>query len=546
MQIFPHKVIGIDLHDDYAELVELRLADGDISLESYNRVAIDPSIIVDGKIKKSDELKIIISELLKGANPKAINEKEVAVVLPANKTLTHVFTFPANLTEDEIRKTIPYEAESVIPFAIEDVYWDIVVLKRDDPKKKHASQLVLFSAVSKETSDEYATLLESITLSPFLFGVSVEALQNALKNQVSPQDATLIIEFGPLSTNYLIIKNNAIQYFYSSNAGGGKLLDDLSEKLKIDKATLIKKKEANWQNMLSEPVIETFLSKRYERAMEIIIENEGKEESGPVTEILLTGEFMNLPNFFSLAKATFPNQRVTVGDPKTGLDIDSKKFLPLHHERGEMVPYSTYFTNAIGVALRALRRKKETGINLLPDRLKKNFSSKRSASHVLVATVGMCIFSLITAGFFVFKQQNVSYKRAALEVQKATIERTVYGTRYQEIHEALNIFNQEILALSTINNNLFSIPSLIEMILETLPRDIHLTAIQFSDEALTLNISGIAADRKSLLELQEQLEQNDFVEEVIAPISNYDEKTKISFTFELKLNFTALPPYGSS
>ena len=546
MQIFPHKVIGIDLHDDYAELVELRLAEGDISLESYNRVAIDPSIIVDGKIKKSDELKIIISELLKGANPKAINEKEVAVILPANKTLTHVFTFPASLTEDEVRKTIPYEAESLIPFSIEDVYWDIVVLKRDDPKKKHASQLVLFSAVSKETSDEYATLLESMTLSPFLFGVSVEALQNALKNQVSPENATLVIEFGPLSTNYLIIKNNTIQYFYSANAGGVKLLDDLSEKLQIDKGSLIKKKEANWQNMLREPLIEAFLSKRYARASEIIIEHEGKEESGPVTEVLLTGEFMNLPNFFPLAKATFPNQRVTVGDPKTGLDIDSKKFLPLHQERGEMVPYSTYFINAIGVALRALRRKRETGINLLPDRLKQNFSSKRSATHVLIATIGMCMLSLITAGFYVYKQQTVMYERASLEAQKATVERTVYGTRYQEIHAALNVFNEEILALSTINNNLFSIPKLIGMISETLPNDIQLTSIQFSDEALTLNISGIAADRESLLALQGQLEQNDFVDEVIAPISNYDEKTKISFTFELKLNFISLPPYGSS
>ncbi len=101
MDLFQRKIVGIDFHDYSAQLIELNLTSGKLFLEAYSRVLIPPSVIVNGEIKKEEELKELITALFQHANPHPILEKEIVVVFPSTLVFNHIFTFPANFTEDD-------------------------------------------------------------------------------------------------------------------------------------------------------------------------------------------------------------------------------------------------------------------------------------------------------------------------------------------------------------------------------------------------------------------------------------------------------------
>ena len=544
MKLFSKKIVGIDFHDYSAQLVELKANGERVAMESYNRMTIPPGIIKKGEIMKNDDLKIILKKLIDSSNPKKINAKNVAVIFPSEKIFTHIFTFPSNLNENDIRKAVPYQAETVIPFAIQDVYWDFMILEKEKKSKKHASQYVLFAAITKEIADSYTEVLESIGLIPSLFGIQVESLKAALERQIKPGEAGMIVDNGALSTNYLIIKNGIIKYFFSSSESGKKLVNTLAKELQTPESSILEEKEKSKLGKVHYPQIKKYSEKNHKIAQDILKENVNKKHIGPINEILFTGEFLNIPGYFELAKVYFPNQKVSLGDPKEGLYIDPDRFSPLD-KKEELVPYSIYFTNAIGIGLRGLDLKPSGGINLLPDRLRESFKNKKNALMVVIASICMSAISLFLATFMFFQHQDLTYQRINLETEKSAIERMIYGTSYQEIRDEIIRFNQEVSELSVIDNGLFSTSNMFLEIQKLVPKDVEITAIKYMDEDLSVDITGIANSRSKLLEAQKNFENSEFISEVIAPTLNYDAKSQISFYFKLKLDFTKLEIYGS-
>ncbi len=545
------KVVGIDLHDHSAQVVELKTGQKEISLEAYNRVIVPAHVIRDGEVKpdREQEFKGMVLDFLEGANPTSIDSKNIAIILPAKKTFVHIFEMPGNLGEQEIKKAIPFEAETIIPFPIQDVYWDISVLTSIPPTKENPSptKYVLFAAIPKDIADTYARLFESMGLTPYLFGVNVEALKYAIKNQIKPKKASLVIDFGTLSTSYLILKNGEICHFFSSNKGGGHLMQVLAKESGMDQNTLV----TEWrENKLATdkflPIIEDFIKKDYDVAKGIMGDQKIKKSIGEINDIYLTGEFINLPRVHDLATESFSNKRVKIGDPRSGLSIRSDRFLPMYEEKNEKLPHANYFTSAIGIALRVLRAKgNDDGINLLPDRLKQNFSTKRNAILITAITLVMSCLSLMVATYIFILNQTLIYDRMHLESRKASIEQMVYGTRYEEIRSGITIFNAEIATLKMVDASLFSVNNTLEQIIEIIPPGIEVTFLQYSDADLWFEIVGVADSRETLLELKQSFEEATFISDVVAPISNFDAKEEISFTMKLNLNFSELTPYAT-
>ncbi len=547
MKIFPKIILGIDFHDYAAEIVEIKQKGENVYMESFGREELKPDVIRNGEIKDPVALKKALVDVIKNANPKSIEGRDAAVLFPSSKVLTHIFTFPATLSEEDIRKSIPYEFEKVIPYSINDIYWDFSILSTQSKKEKHASQYVLFSCITKDVADRYAQILEEVGFNPLLFGIHPETLHYSLRRQLEPGKTTLIIDVESLSVNYLLVENGIIRYFFSIDQGGRKLMENMASSLQVPESSVVEKKEkGNLGNLPNIPSIGEFVNNNYKRATALINEQIAKKVVTKVDNILLTGEFLNLPQFFETAKKYFPNQKVSLGDPKLELIIKQEKFKPVEQNNETVIPYSIYFTNAIGIALRGLINGSGNGINLLPDRLKQSFKNRKNSFIISGIAVAMTAISLIIGTGFFFNYQNLYYDRLHLEAQKSAIEKILYGTRYQQIREEINTFNNEITALSKIDQGLFSLPNLLEEVKALIPRGVEISSIDFNDEDLVLGITGIADDRDILLKTQKNLENTLFASEVIAPRSNFDEKSKISFLLQIKLEFNQLPKYGTS
>ncbi len=160
-------------------------------------------------------------------------------------------------------------------------------------------------------------------------------------------------------------------------------------------------------------------------------------------------------------------------------------------------------------------------------------------SSFAIALVTLCL----SAWLLILHQTHV-HERTLLEIEKARIDNTLYGTRYQEVYSALSVFNEEINQLSKIDQVLVSVPSILKTVVEALPEGIEVTAYTYKDEDLTLKLTGVAKNRETLLLMENQLKAIPFVEAVIAPLSNYDLRENVSFTVDLQLLFSDLPRYN--
>ncbi len=542
MNIFSKTSVGVELHDQYIQVVELSKHGKGIELEAFSRVNVPSGLIQNGELKDKIALQLLIKETFEKANPRPIAKKNISVILPTRAVFSHIFKLPLKLSSKDVYQAISYEAENIVPFSLEDLYWDYRVLDKEDAKQPHSSQYVLFAAVPKTIADSYADLFVSAGIHPDLFGVSIDALLQTLEPCLQESIGKAVVSFGPLSTQIFLLKGNKLRYFFSSNEGYEKFIRNMQDQHKWNEEEFRKKWQDNMLEKEQQDELSGFIQSQYIQAQILFPEN----QSDTVKELIITGEYASLPLFYDLAQTMFPKNKVTIGDPKKNLIVDDKKFLGEHYKNGDKVPLSIYFTNTIGVALTGLRKKLFNPVNLLPTHLKSQIKQKGIENITFIGTLVLTVISLFISGTIFIEHQNYYFERTQLENKKQMIENTLYGTRYQEIKSLFTNFNGEIAALSKIEAGLFSVSTLIQDIYAILPKGLIITTFMFDDRNLTLELNGVADTREELLGFQQILENNEMIKKVTLPLSNFDKKTDISFAMTLDLSFSKLPKYGQT
>lgn len=540
MKIFPKTIVAIEMQDHRAQLIELKESYKGVELTAYNSITIPDNLIQNGEIKDAARLEEVIKNFFATANPKLGKIRRAAVILPARVTFSHIFRFPASFSPKEVHKAIPYQAETIIPFNVNQIFWDETILKKGEKE-----QTVLFAAISKETAESYTRIFENIGVTPFLFGVSVDALRNALKDQISPTENSVIIDLEPIATNYLVLEGEQMVTYFSSNEGMDVPYQEWSKKLNLQS----KNYHENWQQILKNPegqkAAAVFVEKHLHQAQAIINEQQKKGAVKKIDTIYMVGGFTTLEGSVAQAKKYFSKQQVKVGEPKKNILVDEKRFKKRTQDTNEGPLYSVGFTNVIGMGKEALSFSNKTSINLLPDSLKKRFSRARYSFFVQFALVFITFFGLISAAYTLYIHQLLSYERFGVELQKNSIDNKLFGTRYQQVKEDLTQFNSEVSVLSSLDTALFSVGDTFKRVYDLRPAGITFTGLQFNDEDISMKVSGIADTRENLVKLQQVYQAESFIKSVALPISNYDKKTAISFTITFLFNFPELPPYGT-
>lgn len=546
MSIFGSNIVGIDFHDHLVQFVDLSRRGRKTVLNAYNRITLPEGMIVDGVIQDTPNLKNILIELFKTANPGPVDPKQVAVVLPSSAVFTHIFEFPLQLSENDIRQAIPYEAETVIPFSIQEVYWDFQVLEKDPKELKGGKQRVLFASIPSEVAQNFSDLFAELGIQPVAFGIDLDAIQQALRRQLKLEDTALVIDLGALSVNYTLVDHGVVKSFYSSPEAVNGLIQSMTQSTGQTKEEFIK----NWgKGQLNEAYvqyIDAFLKKKYHRAQQQVNFELSKRNISSIDRVILTGEFANLPHFYESAYRYFPKSTIEVGDPKHVLSIDDKRFAAHIEGKGQDIPYSIYFTTSIGIAIKVLDGKHRSGINLIPENLKQTLHQDHRLWLMALASVGMAFFGMGLAGYMLFLHQDLGFERVNLEIKKSAIERQLFGTRYIEVQKQLIEFNSEVEILSKIDAELFSVPVVFEQIEDLIPEGIRVVRQRFTDETLSVEIDGIADGRNSILDFKTKLDGASFIESIDMPLSNFDQSKNIPFRVTIFLNFAELPDYASS
>jgi type IV pilus assembly protein PilM len=220
---------GLDIGTTALRVVELRGSGPVKTLARYAQMPIDKQTAVSDSKADQQKLAQAIKDLL---TQSGIVSKNVAVGIPSNKVFTAVFDVE-RLSQEELDKTIHYQADSMIPTSVEDSKIDWALIG-DSPADKTKVEILL-SSVPNVFVEQRLDVLESIGLNVIAFEPDNLAISRALlpPDAANPQ---MVLDIGSSSTDLVIMMGGAPRLTRSIPTGSEAIIKAASQNLNVDLA----------------------------------------------------------------------------------------------------------------------------------------------------------------------------------------------------------------------------------------------------------------------------------------------------------------------
>jgi type IV pilus assembly protein PilM len=196
--------IGVDLGSTSIKIVQLRGSPGKWSLARWAYLPLpNAGPDVPGPERKSQAINILKDF---AAKQKKNAVKATAFSVSGNSVIVRYVKFP-KMSREDLSKTIQFEAEPYIPFAIPEVNIDFHILGDivEDGQKKMETILV---AAKKEIINGRLDVVTQAGLAPVVIDVDAFALENAydLNRNPAQRDTVLIVHIGASVTTMAIVE----------------------------------------------------------------------------------------------------------------------------------------------------------------------------------------------------------------------------------------------------------------------------------------------------------------------------------------------------
>lgn len=218
---------GLDIGTTAVRLVELHNSGRSKALVKYAYVPLDSTIAMSDAKGDQQKLAQAIKDLVEQSR---VTTRNVAVGLPSQRVFTTVVDID-RLSEQEIAKTIQYQADSLIPTPVAESKIDWAVLG-DSPKDKNKVE-VLLTSVTNDFIEARLDMLESIGLNVIAF----EPDHLAMSRAVIPFDVTapqMVIDIGNKATDIVVSMNGAPHLARAIPTGSEAIIKAAIQNLSID------------------------------------------------------------------------------------------------------------------------------------------------------------------------------------------------------------------------------------------------------------------------------------------------------------------------
>jgi type IV pilus assembly protein PilM len=219
---------GLDLSDRAIKVAQLEKKNEKLVLRGYRREELPTGIIVDGEIKKSEELATYIKSACAHALPRPIRSKFVIYSIPETKGFIRVIHIP-NAAREDLESLVFAEIEQCFPISIEESYVDWQVLRTTPGGDTE----ILAAAVPQALVDSYSEALVTAGLKPVAAEIESIAISRSLINERHADKPTLIIDLGRDRTGFIIYKAPTVQFTASIPVCGEELARYIAKKMGI-------------------------------------------------------------------------------------------------------------------------------------------------------------------------------------------------------------------------------------------------------------------------------------------------------------------------
>lgn len=225
-------LIGIDISSSSVKVLELANKDDKYSVEAYAFEPLPLNAVIENKIVNEDE---VVGAIKRAVKRSSTTVKQAAVAVPTNSAITKIISYSADLSDREIEEQIMLEAESLIPYPLEDVRLDFEILGPSTSEHDVDSVDVLLAASRSENVEMRLDVLEKADLEAKLVDIEVYTMENAFR-LISKHLANhgqgltvAVVDIGATVTKlYVLVDGKTV--FTREQAFGGNMLKEDTER----------------------------------------------------------------------------------------------------------------------------------------------------------------------------------------------------------------------------------------------------------------------------------------------------------------------------
>lgn len=339
------EAFGLDISDLSLRIAKLKKRGKFFRLASWGGTKIKPGIIEQGEIKDEDALARIIKQTLAKVKGEKIKTKYLIASLPEKKAFLQVIEMP-KMEENELKTSVPFEAENYVPLPIEKVCLDFqVILSSNRPDRLN----VLIAALPKKTVDPYISCFRKTGLIPMALEVESQSIVRAVvKNEISPFPV-LIIDFGRNATSFIVFSGHSLRFTSSDSISSQELTEIISKTLKLSPNEAEKLKlRHGLKDGKALKAMTPLLIDLMGRARKCI--NYHRNYNGGIRKILLCGNGANLKGLSDFVSSEL---KITTEHVNPWMNILPE---PLKEVPGLTFKESLGYTTALGLALRGAKK----------------------------------------------------------------------------------------------------------------------------------------------------------------------------------------------
>jgi type IV pilus assembly protein PilM len=339
-------IVGLDIGSSALKLVELkRTKGGRNSLVHAGHVPLSPEAIVEGTVMDSS---LVVEAAQRLIQEQGVKNTAFGVSLSGLSVAIRKIQVPA-MSQAELAESIHWEAEQYLPFDVNDVNLDYVLLGSEADTMD-----VLLVAAKKERIADYTGIVTQLGRQPSLVDVDVFALQNAYEYNygVPSESVVALVNIGAHIMNVNVVARGQSVFWRDIVFGGNAYTEAIQRELHLprDQAEAVKTGEQLGDhtpqailgvlNAVSED-----LAAELQKTFEFFYTTSTYDH---IEEVVLAGGSCQVLNLEQVLKARLQT-RVEVMNPFREIDYSESQFPPEWLNR-----HAPAMAVAVGMALRVM------------------------------------------------------------------------------------------------------------------------------------------------------------------------------------------------
>ncbi|MCE5228107.1 type IV pilus assembly protein PilM [bacterium] len=221
--------IGVDIGTHSVKVVQMRRVSDGYELESVAQCEIwpDGNVPEDPAAQRSAKTAALKRALEEGQ----IKARHAVSALCGESIIVRYLQLP-RMPEDELRKALQWEAEEYIPFRLNEVNIDSMILGEVDDAE-HAKMDVLLVSAKKDLIEEHVGIIRDAGLEPRVVDVDSFAFLNCFETNYNPgvDECLALINIGSSMTSINIYGNGRTRFSRDIPIGGDTITTAIRSRL---------------------------------------------------------------------------------------------------------------------------------------------------------------------------------------------------------------------------------------------------------------------------------------------------------------------------